>query len=331
LQTDIITVLFKRKPAEKYLDILKKEISGKINLRFYDEPYDPQEISILVSGRSDRSELENLPNLKHLIFTWAGIPDKLKAYMPDFPNISIHNLHHNAIPVAENTLALLLTAAKFIIPPHNALAKNDWRPRYQANHSQLLHGKNTLILGFGSIGKHVAKLLKAFNMTIMATRMSIQSSHFENDVEVFPTAETRSLLKKAGFLIITLPLTDDTENLIGEEEIDLLPKGAILVNIGRGKILNQKALYKGLTSGKLGAAAIDVWYNYPDSEESRADTPPSDYPLHELDNIVMSPHRAGGLNASETERLRMLHLARLLNHAAEGKDLPNKVDLKRGY
>jgi hypothetical protein len=55
LQTDIITVLFKRKPAEKYLDILKKEISGEINLCFCDEPYDPQEISILVSGRSDRS------------------------------------------------------------------------------------------------------------------------------------------------------------------------------------------------------------------------------------------------------------------------------------
>jgi phosphoglycerate dehydrogenase-like enzyme len=141
LQTDFIHVLFKRKPAKKYLDLLKREISGNIHFHFFDEPYDPQEISILVSGRSDREELEKLTNLKHLIFTWAGLPDKLKAYMPDFPDISIHNLHHNAVPVAENTLALLLIAAKFIIPPHNALAKNDWRPRYQANHSQLLHGK----------------------------------------------------------------------------------------------------------------------------------------------------------------------------------------------
>jgi len=78
-------------------------------------------------------------------------------------------------------------------------------------------------------------------------------------------------------------------------------------------------------------AAIDAWYNYPKEESSRANTPHSDFPLHELDKIVMSPHRAGGVNSEDTELSRMEHLARLLNLISEGKDLPNKVNLSLGY
>jgi phosphoglycerate dehydrogenase-like enzyme len=129
--------------------------------------------------------------------------------------------------------------------------------------------------------------------------------------------------------MVTLPLTDETRGLIGEREIGLMPKNSVLVNIGRGPVVEQEALYHALKSGKLHSAGIDVWYNYPPDEEARAHTPPADFPFHELDNIVMSPHRGGG--ASEVEILRMAHLANLLNAAARGDQIPNQVDLKRGY
>ena len=117
--------------------------------------------------------------------------------------------------------------------------------------------------------------------------------------------------------------------MIGEHELALMPPGGILVNVGRGPVVDPGALYSALRSGQLGAAGLDVWYNYPKSPEERASTPPAEFPFHELDNVVMSPHRGGG--SDQTEELRMTHLAAHLNAAARGEPIPNKVDLDAGY
>jgi phosphoglycerate dehydrogenase-like enzyme len=102
-----------------------------------------------------------------------------------------------------------------------------------------------------------------------------------------------------------------------------------LVNVGRGPIVDEAALYQALREGTLHSAGLDVWYNYPTDKAARSHTPPSAYPFHELDNVVMSPHRAGG--ADETDMLRMMHLAALFNAAARGDEMPNRVDLQAGY
>jgi phosphoglycerate dehydrogenase-like enzyme len=103
----------------------------------------------------------------------------------------------------------------------------------------------------------------------------------------------------------------------------------VLINIARGPIVDEAALYNALRGGSLYGAGLDVWYNYPADEQSRSHTAPSYHPFHELDNVVMSPHRAGG--SDETERLRMAHLAELLNAAARGEPMPNRVNLQAGY
>ncbi len=109
----------------------------------------------------------------------------------------------------------------------------------------------------------------------------------------------------------------------------LLPPQAILVNVGRGPIVVEKALYQALCNGALYAAGLDVWYNYPADKASRSNTPPSQYPFHELDNVVMSSHR-GGLT-TEVEAERLTHLTTLLNAAAQDKPMPNRVDLAARY
>ena len=98
---------------------------------------------------------------------------------------------------------------------------------------------------------------------------------------------------------------------------------------GRGGIVEEAALYGALRDHKLAAAGIDVWYRYPKNEAERRTTAPSQYPFHELANVVMSPHRGG--DSMETEKLRMTHLAILLNAAAQGKAIPNQVDVAKGY
>jgi phosphoglycerate dehydrogenase-like enzyme len=108
---------------------------------------------VLVSGNPSREIVEASPNLKILVIPWAGLPSPTRELMLEFPKISVHNLHHNAAPTAEVTLALLFAAAKFIIPFDKSLRTHDWKLRYESNPSMLLQGKTALILGYGAIGQ----------------------------------------------------------------------------------------------------------------------------------------------------------------------------------
>lgn len=291
---------------------------------------DPAEYHILVAGRPQREFITASPNLRAFVVPWAGIPDSTRDLLLEYPRVAVHNLHHNALPVAEHTFTLFLAAAKFIVPMDRSLRAGDWRPRYRPNPTVLLAGKTALILGYGAIGQKVAGLCQGFGMHVVGVRRRpISAPTDEAGIEMAHLAELASLLPRADALFICLPHTPETTGLIGAEELALLPPHAILVNIGRGPIVDQAALYAALRNGGLYAAGLDVWYNYPPDEESRAHTPPSDYAFHELDNVVMSPHRAS--HSIETEALRIEHLADLLNAAARGEPLPNRVDLQAGY
>ena len=286
------------------------------------------ETMILVNGRPTRDQLDNLPHLQAIIVPWAGLPRNLAAIMPDYPHLTVHNLHHNALPVAEMALTLLLAAAKRVVPLDQSLRQGDWRPRYERwDTGLLLQGKTALVLGYGAIGQKIGRFCQALGMRVLATRRRPDSNH-DGVAEIYPATALHDLLPQSQAVIVCLPKTPATTGYLGQSELALLPDGAVLVNIGRGEVVDEGALYGALQNGRI-SAGLDVWYNYPDSEEARAQTAPSNYPLHELDNVVFSPHRAGGTD--QTNRLRMEHLAELLNTAVLGGAMPNQVDLERGY
>jgi phosphoglycerate dehydrogenase-like enzyme len=326
-----INVHFIDKPKQDFQKIFQALADKTIRGSYGKKIPNPEKIHYLVTSRPTQDMLTVCSNLQGIIIPFTGLPLETREVMIGYPHISVHNLHHNALPAAEHAFALLLASAKHLLPYDRALRDHDWRPRYGNNSSVLLWGKTALILGYGHIGSRLARMLKGLEMSIMATRNNIISQDEDGIAKIYPKDELHTLLPKANILINTLPLTPLTENLIGANELSLLPSGAVLVNVGRGKVINQDALYRSLKNGHVGAVGIDVWYNYPSSEASRANTPPADFPFHKLDNVVMSPHRAGGLNSPENERLRMTHLANLLNHAARGEPLPNRVDLSKGY
>jgi phosphoglycerate dehydrogenase-like enzyme len=167
-------------------------------------------------------------------------------------------------------------------------------------------------------------------MKVVALRLNVNAPVPPDiTVELHPASDLRRVLPHAHVLLVALPLTTETRGLIGATELALLPRGAVLVNVGRGAIVDEEALYTALRDGALGAAGIDVWYTYPPNAEARAHTFPSKYPFQDLDNVVLSPHR-GGMTV-DSQQQGMATIAAMLNAAARGEPLPNRVDVAAGY
>jgi phosphoglycerate dehydrogenase-like enzyme len=314
---------------DKPLTHLRAHLHPSIQLSIGSELPPGNKVEILVAGRPTHEHLSACSTLHALIIPFAGVPKETIDLMQAFPEISVHNLHYNAAATAEMAIALLLAAAKYLLPIDRAFRENDWTPRYKPNPALLLENRSVLVLGYGAIGKRVARACLGLGMRVKALRREFYGSESDSEIEVYPSHVLHQLLPEIEVLIICLPLTLETEGLIDDNVLDLLPEGAILVNVARGPIVNESALFQALKDGRLYAAGLDVWYSYPEDESARSGTAPSQFPFNELDNVVMSPHRAGG--AVDLEFRRMEKLAELLNIAARGEPIPNRVDINLGY
>jgi phosphoglycerate dehydrogenase-like enzyme len=262
---------------------------------------------------------------------WAGVSPRLRELLKEFPQIKLHNSHHNAVTTGEMAIALLMAAARQISTVDQKMHQLDWSPRQNSDQiNYVLWGQTALILGFGAIGQHVAKVCQALGMDVIGIRRDPNKPIAPGlNAEVYTPADLSLVLPRTNVLIITMPHTDETMGMIGKAEFDLMPDDSLLVNVGRGAVVDQFALYEALTNGKLRAAGIDVWYNYPRHGENTCQ--PADAPLHQLDNLIMSPHRGGAGGTGQAEQLRAREMAKLLNAAARGEVMPNQVDLELGY
>lgn len=292
-----------------------------VALCFGDKPDAATEI--LVTGRPSAEQLEACPQLRALIIPWAGLPKPTAELMLSRPQVAVHNLHHNAAATAEMAVALLLAAAKSIPRGDAALRGGDWSMRFELSHAVQLAGRNALVLGLGEIGRRVARACLGLSMSVSA--ISRNGGAVES-IDVSRPQRIRDMLPKADALLVCLPATAETEGLLGETELALLPRNCVLVNVARGAIIDEAALFHALKSGRLFAAGLDVWWRYPQGEAASA---PSEYPFHELPNVVMSPHRGGHVRDTEQQRYRAL--AQLLQATARGEDMPNRVNLEHGY
>ena len=316
-------------PPDSALAALREAIDAGIDLSVGMDVL--EEAQVLVAGRPTREQLATSKMLRALVIPYAGVPDTTRdLLLAEYPHLDVYNLHHNAMAAAELAIGLLLAAAKTLLPVDRSFREHDWRSRYDGAPTLLLEGKRALILGLGAIGTRLATLCDAFGMTVSAIRANPERLH-PQFVDVHGPDTLHALLPIADVLLICLPLTTDSTGLIGQPELALLPSSAILVNIARGPIVDEEALYCALAEKRIAAAGVDVWYNYPKDEPSRANTPPSAYPFHELDNVVMSPHRGGAFRLEELEAKRMADLAATLNAIARGECVPHRVDLEAGY
>ncbi len=285
-----------------------------------------EEFDAVIGARIPREFLERAKDLEFFIIPFAGIPVQDKENLPDFQDLKVINSHFNKKYVSELAWALLLSSAKKLCPIHNKMKKGDWTPRYEHQWGLSLEGKELLILGYGEIGRKVAKVGKAFDMKVYAVKKTPSE---EDTIDFIGTnSDLPELLPKADFIMVTLPLTEETRGYLGGDEFDMMKDGVHIVNVGRGPVIDEEAFYEALKSGKVAGAGIDTWWIYPPDEESRSNTMPSNYPIHEFDNVVFSPHR--GSHVKDREEKRMKDLAEILNSLNKG-EIINLVDVEEGY
>ena len=219
--------------------------------------------------------------------------------------------------IAEHVFALLLHLTRGLSTYGEAQGRGEWaRGGFDG---KALAGRTLLVAGLGAIGDQVARRAKAFEMTVLATARTQRERPAHVD-ELVTSDRMDELLPRADVLVICLPLTAETRGLFDRKRLSLLPKGAYVINIARGAILDSDALLEALVSGHLGGAGLDV---------TDPEPLPTGYALWSAPNLVITPHVAG--DAELTRQRRDALIDENLARFATGRPLLNVVDRAAGY
>jgi D-2-hydroxyacid dehydrogenase (NADP+) len=277
---------------------------------------------VLVDGRP--SELLDGERLRHVLVPWAGLDPALREALLARPHLRGSNSHYNATFVAQHLVALLLAVANRVVEADAALRRFDWGRRDEPLRSMQLQGRRALLLGYGRIGRAAVPMLKGFGLRLTAMRR--HPGHGDAGVREVAPETLLELLPQVDAVLCSLPATPSTDGLMDARALRALPHGALVVNVGRGAVFDQDALYEALRDGHLGGAGLDVWYRYPEGQ--RREAQPADRPFWELPTVVLSPHRA---DASVTsERARVEDVCATLVALARGEER-SPLDIGAGY
>lgn len=182
-------------------------------------------------------------------------------------------------------------------------------------------GATVGIVGFGSIGREVAKVCRAMGMRVVATSRTLRAGASDSDADqIISVSNLTALLGVADYVVLAVPHTPQTERLLGGAELAAMRPGAVLINVARGAVVDEAALIAALRDGHLGGAALDVLSMEP---------PAADNPLWSMPNVLISPHSASTVE-SENNRLTDLFCENLVRYM-RGEALLNVFDRKRLY
>lgn len=240
----------------------------------------------------------------------AGLPEEALQRIVFTTSAGAHG-----IPLAEWAIFGLFCGCKELPRLQRQQRAHEWPTRVVG---RPIEGSTVLIAGLGGIGQQVAKRCKALGMTVLGVKR--RPDAVENVDEVHALDDLESIVGRADHLVLTLPGTAQTEKLIGTRILSLAKPGVTIVNVGRGTVIDEDALVDALRSGQVGFAALDVFAVEP---------LPSDSPLWDLENVLVSPH-SGGLDNREDERICEIFCDNLRAYLA-GRPLANVVDTALGY
>ncbi|WP_416900114.1 MAG: 2-hydroxyacid dehydrogenase [Minwuia sp.] len=269
----------------------------------------------------------------HIAAPWPAMP-KLKLFQIPFTGFDflkpevlpagclVCNTYEHETSIAEYILLGMLESEIGLAKTSAAFRAKSWNgkgPAQSPVHGEV-RGKTVGIVGYGHIGHEVAVRARAFQAR--AIGIGRRDRETPPELDWYGKADRlQDLCAEADYVVVCAPLNDDTRGMIGAHQFAAMKPTAVVINVGRGPIVDEDALYEALSAKRIGGAVIDVWYNYPTPDDP---SPwPSKHPLQELDNIIMSPHNSGW--TQEQIDRRWTFVAANLDRLARGETPLNKV------
>ncbi|HVD30955.1 MAG TPA: D-2-hydroxyacid dehydrogenase [Methylomirabilota bacterium] len=255
------------------------------------------------------------PRLRWLQSTSAGIGQMVKRVGLDQTDITFTTASGvHARPLADFCLMAMLMFAK----NYQWMDRDKKAKRWERYCGEELTGKTLAIVGIGRVGQEVARHGKRMDMRVTGMRRS--DAPVPDVDKLFDRAELHAMLREADFLVLAAPHTPETEGIIGEREIAVLKPSAVLINIGRGALVDEDALIRALQEKRLAGAALDVL---------REEPPPQDSPLWDMPNVIISPHSASTVT-QENARITAIFCDNLRRYM-DGQPLRNVLDKTKLY
>jgi phosphoglycerate dehydrogenase-like enzyme len=301
------------------------------------EKFPPLEV---VSAKDQEEFLRHLPEAE-ILYTWtlaeknlplarklrwihtpfAGVDEALYPGLIDSPIQMTCSRGVSSAALADHALAMILAFSRGLAVAIRDQGKGWMRERFFDAHPMPveLDGKVLGVLGFGSIGRELARRGRAFGMQVNALKRNLTQSEPLVD-RLFGAKELDEFLASADYLVMTLPLTRSTEGILDERAFAVMKSTAVLVNIARGRLIQEAALKKALEAGRLAGAALDVFVEEP--------LPPDSFFYHHP-NVVLTPHIAG-LHPHYLDRATSLFIVNLGRYL-KGEPLLHEVDKREGY
>lgn len=267
---------------------------------------------VLVGPAFTQEMADAAPGLRLVQVAGAGT-DRVQA-----TGVPVANTYHHEDSIAEYIVWALIALRRELPQADAALRQNRWRsPVYDAAlpQPQTLSSAKVGFLGFGHIGQATWRVLQSFGAQAQAVTAS-------GKADGLSTTQLPRLLEESDVLVVSAPLTEATRGIIGAAELSKLGADGVLVNVARGPLVQEQALYDALRNHTIRGAALDVWYSYPSNGDQAQ---PAEAPFGELDNVLLTPHLSG--ITQQTFRGRIHDIAANLTALAEGNELRNLVRL----
>lgn len=250
--------------------------------------------------------------------SWSAGVDSLPLAEMESRDIQItsaNGVHAN--PISETIFALMLGLTRKI---HTYVKNQQAKVWHHSGLKLEIHNKTIGLIGTGAIGKETARIAKAFGMKVIGVRHSGKPEEYFD--EMYASGQLNDVLPQCDYVVVTLPLTQETRQLFGSEQFALMKDSSFFINIGRGEIVKERDLIDALQNGVIAGAGLDVFEKEPLSEDS---------PLWELDNVIVTPHTAGSTEHYTKRVIEGIFIPNLKEYINSGIPGINLVDYQKGY
>lgn len=276
---------------------------------------------VVVCSRLTVDDMAGGDRVRLVHATGAGVDRVDAGAVPD--GVALCNTGHHGAAIAEHVIMTALMLRRRVLDVDAEMRRGEWRTIATADapYHRSLAGSTLGLVGFGEIGRSVAHLAKAFGMRVIAMRRHPDAGGPGTELldHVYGEDQLHALLAESDVVVVTAPLTDSTRGMIDADALAQLKPDALIVNVARGALIDEDALYDALAAGRIGGAAIDVWWGAPEGTEA----PAAVQRFAGLDRVVLTPHYSG--HAREVFVARAADIARNIDLLDAGLPLERRV------